>query len=63
MRKIALFAVAATLALAGIGAWAASTTHARVDVPAGDRIDPAHLTMNAKELPAAEFVDYTFVFD
>jgi hypothetical protein len=30
--RIGLFAVAATFILAGIGAWDASTTHARVDV-------------------------------
>jgi hypothetical protein len=64
MRKTSLFAVAATLIVAGVGVWAASTTtKARVAPPTGDGLNPIQLMMNAKELPAAEFVDYTFVFN
>jgi hypothetical protein len=63
--KIALFAVPAAVVLAGIGTWAASVTYARVDrvdVLAGDRIDPTQIMKNVKDLPEAKFVDYTFVF-
>ena len=63
MRKASLFAVAATLIVAGVGVWAASTTTtARVAPSTGDGIEPFQLMMNAKQLPAVEFVDYTFVF-
>jgi hypothetical protein len=58
-----LFAVAATLIVAGVGAWAASTTPtARVAPSTGPGIEPFQLMMNAKELPIVEFADYTFVF-
>ena len=62
MRKTTLFAVAATLIVAGVGVWAASTATARVAPSTGDGIEPFQLMMNAKELPTVEFVDYTFVF-
>jgi hypothetical protein len=61
MRKISLFAVAAIVIATGLGVWAASTTNARVAAPYRG-IEPFQLMMNAKELPAAEFADYTFVF-
>jgi len=62
MRKTSLFALA-TVIVAGIGVWAASTTTtARVAPSTGDGIEPFQLMMNAKELPTVEFVDYTFVF-
>jgi len=57
MRKTTLFAVAATLIVAGVGVWAASTTTARVAPSTGDGIEPYQLMMNAKELPTVEFVD------
>jgi hypothetical protein len=60
MRKISLFAVAAVAI--GLGAWAASTTNARVAPPMGHGIEPFQLMINAKELPTAGFADYTFVF-
>jgi hypothetical protein len=65
MRKIALFAVPAAVILAGIGAWAVSTTQARVEAAApGVSIDPLQVMMkNTKELAAEEFVDYSFVFN
>jgi hypothetical protein len=49
----------------GFGVWAASTTtDARVSgPPIGQAVEPFQLMMNAKELPAVEFVDYTFVFN
>jgi hypothetical protein len=62
MRKTTLFAVAAALIATGFGVWAASATNARVSRSIGQRIQPFQLMMNAKELPTAEFADYTFVF-
>ena len=60
MRKIRM--VAAALVLIGIGAWAL-TTNQRVaaSTPAG--IDALQMMANAKDLPAAQYVDYTFVFN
>jgi hypothetical protein len=63
MRKIGLFAAVATLVLVGVGAWAGSTSQARVDVVPGIRFDPAELMVNTKDLPEVEFVDYTFVYN
>jgi len=48
MRKIWLFAVAATLITTGLGAWAASTTDARM--------------MSVKQLPAHHYDDFSLVF-
>ena len=64
MRKIGLFAAAAALIVAGVGAWVATTTQARVIAPIGVRaaIEPLQLMMNAKQVPPEEFVDYSFVF-
>ena len=64
MRKITLFAVAAAFIVAGVGAWVATTTQARVIAPIGARaaIDPLQVMMNARELPTEEFIDYSFVF-
>ena len=61
MRKTTLGAVAAALIMTGFGVWAASP--ARVSPSTGQGIEPFKLMMNAKELPAVEFVDYTFVFN
>jgi hypothetical protein len=63
MRKIALFAVPAAVILAGIGAWAASTTQARLATAPEVRVDPFPLMMNSKELPVEEFTDYSLVFN
>jgi hypothetical protein len=62
MRKISLFGVAAVVIATGLGAWAASSTNARVAPPMGHGIEPFQLMMNANELPTVEFADYTFVF-
>jgi hypothetical protein len=65
MRKIGLIAVAAALALVGIGGWmewVTSSSQARL-APAGDRIDTMQIMTNAKNLPHAEFVDYTFIYN
>ena len=61
MRKISLFAVAATLAAVGFGMWAVSSTDARV-TSVDQGINTVQLMMNAKGLATAEFVDYTFIF-
>jgi hypothetical protein len=62
MREIALFALPAGVILAGIGAWSASTTQARLETAPEVRIDPFHLMMNSNELPVEEFIDYSLVF-
>ena len=62
MRKICRFAVAAASILAGVGAWVGSATYARVHAPLAVMVDPSQLMMDAKDLPAAEFVDHTFIF-
>lgn len=62
MRKISLFAIAAALILAGVGAWATSSTYARLETPAEASVDPLAMMKNARDLPTAEFVDYSFVF-
>ena len=58
MRKISLVAAIA-LMLAGVGAWATSTTQARVNAPAGAQINPLQITMSAKHLPVAHYDDYS----
>jgi hypothetical protein len=58
-----LFAVTAALLATGFGVWVASPTNARVSPSIGQGIEPFKLMMNAKELPAVELVDYTFVFN
>ena len=60
--KIALLAVPAAVILAGIGAWAASTTQARLET-AEVRIDPFQLMMNSKELPVEKFTDHSLMFN
>ena len=62
MRKICPFAGAAALILAGVAVCVGSATYARVHAPVGAVVDPSQLMMNARVLPAAEFVDHTFVF-
>ena len=62
MHKIS-FVVATALMLAGIGVWAASTTEARIDVPAGAQVSPSQLTMGARNLPVAHYDDYSVVFN
>jgi hypothetical protein len=63
MRKISLFAVSAVLILAGLGAWAASTTHGRVEAAAVVVVDPLQIMRNATDLPTADYVDYSVVFN
>jgi hypothetical protein len=65
MRKIGLIAVAAALALVGIGGWmewVTADSHARL-APAGDPLNPMQIMTTAKNLPHVEFVDYTFIYN
>jgi hypothetical protein len=62
MRNASLFAFTPALIAIGFGVWAASPAKAPASPSLGQGIEPFKLMMNAKELPAVEFVDYTFVF-
>jgi hypothetical protein len=55
-------AVAAAVMLAGAVGWIATTTHAQAPVRS-EGINLSEITMNAKNLPVEEFVDYSFVFN
>jgi len=56
MRKISLFAVAAAFIFAGIGVWAASTTHGRVEAAIENySIDPFQMMLNARDLPVEHY--------
>jgi hypothetical protein len=62
MRKTTLFAaVAAALIATGFGVWAASPARVAPST-IGQGIEPFQVMVNAKDLPRAEFVDYSFVF-
>jgi hypothetical protein len=65
LRKIGLLAVVAALILvsagAGVRAWVASSTYRPGEIPAGDRIDPFQIMLNAKDLPTWNYDDPTFV--
>jgi hypothetical protein len=62
MRNTTLFAFAPGLIAIGFGVWAASPANAPVSPSIGQGIEPFQLMMNAKDLPTAEFADFTFVF-
>ena len=53
---------ATALILIGLGGWSMRTAP-RVDTSAADTIYPLRLMTNAKNLPEAHYVDYTFVFN
>jgi hypothetical protein len=59
MRKISIFAAA--LILIGVGVWTTETT-SRVSASMETTVSPLQLMTNAKNLPAAHYDDYTFVF-
>ena len=63
MRKTTSFAVAGAVALAGVAVWAATGTQARVDTSTGPNIEPLQITLTLNQLPAANYVDYSFVFE
>jgi negative regulator of sigma E activity len=65
MRKIGLIAVAAALTLVGVGGWmewVTASSQARVATPM-ESVNPLQIMTNAKNLPHAEFVDYTFIYN
>src|SRR5262245_57238936 len=62
MHKLALFAVGAVAILAAASGWSTTTIHAQAPVRT-EAIDPSQITLNATNLPVAEFVDYSVVFD
>jgi hypothetical protein len=62
MRQTTLFAFAPALIAIGFGVWAAGPAKAPVSPSIGQGIEPFQLMMNAKDLPRAEFADFTFVF-
>jgi hypothetical protein len=57
MRKIVFLAAAAAVSLAGVGAWLASSTHARVVPTADVRIDPMWIMAQARDIPVELVVD------
>jgi hypothetical protein len=63
MRKTHLFAIAAAFIVAGVAGWAAPTTNARVAPSTGPGIEPLQLMMNATQLPAQHFDDYSVIFN
>jgi len=58
MRKISMFAAA--LVLIAVGAWAITTTPRVVASTVG--IDPFQMMTNARDLPAAHYVDYSLIY-
>jgi hypothetical protein len=63
MRKIKFFAIAATLILAGVGGWLASTPNASVAAPVSVQVDPTQMMMSATDLPTERYHDFSLVFD
>ena len=64
MRNTIIVTAACLILAASVGTWVnTSTTQARVTTPAGHPLDPLQMMTSAKNLPTAEFVDYTFVFE
>ena len=61
MRKIVLFAAAAAVMPACVGAWLASSTHARVDAAVDARIDPMRTMVEARDLPVEFVVDFSIL--
>jgi hypothetical protein len=57
MHKIVFLAAAAAVSLAGVGAWLASATHARVSSTADVRIDPMWIMTQARDIPVEFVVD------
>jgi hypothetical protein len=63
MRKTTIFAIAGASILAGVAAWAATSTQARVDAPTANGIDPLQIMTSAQQLPAQHYVDFSVVFN
>jgi hypothetical protein len=63
MHKIWLFAVTATLIVAGAAGWIATTTYARVKAPvSAEWINPSQIMLNATNLPVEHFDDLSLTF-
>jgi hypothetical protein len=62
MRKTTLFAFTPALIAIGFGVWAASPANAPASPSMDQGIEPLQMMVNAKDMPTAEFADYTFVF-
>ena len=62
MRKTTLFAFTPALIAIGFGVGAASPAYAPASPSIGQGIEPLQMMVNAKDMPTAEFADYTFVF-
>jgi hypothetical protein len=63
MRNVYFTAAAAFILAAGVGGWAASTTHARVNAPKTSvSIDTIQLMKTAGNLPVEQFKDYSVLF-
>jgi hypothetical protein len=63
MRKTTgLFAIAPVLILAGAGGWASSNTRAPIATPTEVRIDLSEVAMNANQLPAQHYQDFSVIF-
>jgi hypothetical protein len=63
MRKGTLFVIAAALVLTCVAGWLALTPHATVAAPTGVWVDPVQMMMNANDLPAERYHDFSLVFD
>jgi hypothetical protein len=61
MRKISMIAITAAVIATGFGVWAAAPTNARAP-STGQGIEPFQLMMNAKDLPAQHYDDFSMVF-
>ena len=62
MRKFSFFAVT-ILILAGIGAWTAWSTPARIVLPMNGRgIDPLQIMTSSKNMPNQHFLDYSLIY-
>ena len=62
MRKTSLFAFTPALIAIGFGVWAASPVNAPASPSMDQGIEPLQMMVHAKDMPTAEFADYTFVF-
>jgi hypothetical protein len=61
MRKISMIAITAAVIATGFGVLAAAPTNARAP-STGQGIEPFQLMMNAKDLPAQHYDDFSMVF-
>ena len=61
MRKVRF---AAALVLIGTACWVVvAAANQRVAASTPPQIDPLQMTLNAKDLPSTQYLDYTFVFN